>query len=410
MTRFALAASLLLAACVDPPSKTEPPPPACNAPTGAGTTHADAINAPETWTADASPHVVPIDLTVKALVTIEPCAVVQIASGKVVTIGPNGAIEATGATIDSGTLRVIGGRLSLVNTLVTGGSIAILSANSTLHAEHLEVADAPATAILIDGAPGFDDTSTDVRIHGSGSFPIHTWGRRVGQIPAGDYTGNTDDAIQITGFGVSDAITTSQTLHDRGVPYHVGIGDGVTGRLDVSGGATLTIEPGVVLAFEHGGSLRIDPTLGEMPAAGTLVAVGTADKPIVFTSTATTPAAGDWLGIWLGQLVRSATRIDHVRVEYAGGTSVSQSSSCPYTNQSGPNDAAIRIMGSALPSDAFVTNSEIIASAHHGIDRGWRSDVKTTFLSTNTFTSVAGCKETFPRDASGGCPTSPICP
>lgn len=380
----------------------------CAAPGGASTMHPSAINAPETWTADASPHVVPNDISVNATVTIEPCAVVQIATGKLVTVGPNGAIDASSATIDGGTLRVIGGHLSLVDTVIDRGDIILRGDGSTLHAEHLELADAPADAIFVDGAPGFDDTSVDVTIHGAGGFPIHTWGRRVGQIPAGEYTGNRNDEIRITGFGVSDAITTSQTLHDRGVPYHVGIGDGVTGRLDVSGGATLTIEPGVVMAFEHGGSLRIDPTTGTQPASGTLVAVGTADKPIVFTST--TPSAGDWLGVWLGELVQPATRLDHVRVEYAGGTSVSQSSSCPYTIQSTPNDAAIRIMGSALPPDAFVTNTEIVASAHHGIDRGWRSDVKTSFLSTNTFTNVAGCKETFPRNNDGGCPANPICP
>ncbi len=414
MTRFFPV--VLLAACTAPPPHELPDAAACVVPMGAGTMHGSAITAAETWTADASPHVIPNDIAVRAVVTVEPCAVVQLASGVVVTVAPAGAIDATSATIDEpgATLRVIGGQLSLVDTVVKrgGGEAAIVlrGTDSVLHAERLEVADAVTTGIFVDGAPGFDDTSTDVRIHGAGGFPIHTWGRRVGQVPAGDYTGNHVDAIQITGGGVTDAITTSQTLHDRGVPYHVGIGDGVTGRLDVSGGATLTIEPGVVMAFEHGGALEIDPTLGTNPANGTLIAVGTAAKPIVFTSTADAPAAGDWRGVWLGQMVQPATRIDHVRVEYAGGTSVSQSSSCPYTSQSGPNDAGIRIMGSALPPDAFVTNSEIFASAGHGIDRGWRSDVKTTFLSTNTFTNIARCKETFPRDASGGCPASPPCP
>ena len=55
--------------------------PVCVAPTGAGTMH-QSITAPETWTAAASPHVIPFDINIAATVTIEPCAVVRIAVEK----------------------------------------------------------------------------------------------------------------------------------------------------------------------------------------------------------------------------------------------------------------------------------------------------------------------------------------
>jgi hypothetical protein len=97
----------------------------CTMPTGAGTMHTGSINAAETWTAAGSPHVLPGDLGIHAQVTIEPCAVVQIAGGATVTVGLGGELDATGATtkpvlierLDPAAawdwIRVIGGDMTL---------------------------------------------------------------------------------------------------------------------------------------------------------------------------------------------------------------------------------------------------------------------------------------------------------
>ncbi len=405
--------------------------PACTAPTGAGTMHGTAIAAAETWRAADSPHIVTNDVSVRAPVTIEACAIVRIAGGHELTVGPGGAIVAQGApgqpvTIERQdpatawtTIRNLGGSLSFEHAIVTGGggaggdtdaAIANLApSTAALHALDLEVGSSGAQGIYIE-AVGFDATSDNVRITGAARYPIHTAARFAGSIPAGTYTGNTHDEIELTALGPLDSIQTSQTLHQRGVPYHVG--NAANARLDVtapSGVATLTIEPGVIMRFETGGSLRVEPTQGTNPASGALVANGTASAPIVFTSAAATPAAGDWQGIWFGQTVDAATAISNARVEYAGGTSATQSGSCPYTGQSIDNDAAIRILGGAVPTQ-FVTNTVISDSARHGIDRGWASDTKPDFQPTNTFTNVAGCKQTYPKDTNNTCPATVPCP
>ena len=64
--------------------------------------------------------------------------------------------------------------------------------------------------------------------------------------------------------------------------------------------------------------------------------------------------------------------MQHVHVEYAGGTGWSGSGSCLYSEDA-INEAAIRITGA--PTHQFVTDTTIVASAGHGIDRGWRDDV-----------------------------------
>jgi hypothetical protein len=63
------------------------------------------------------------------------------------------------------------------------------------------------------------------------------------------------------------------------------------GYVFVTGG-TLTIEPGTVVQGKNGSALTITQN-------AKLNAVGTADKPIVFTSALATPASGDWGGVVL---------------------------------------------------------------------------------------------------------------
>ena len=200
-------------------------------------------------------------------------------------------------------------------------------------------------------------------------------------------------------------------MHERGVPYRIGssltAGALVVENTAVGGTfSTLTIEPGVTLRFKKGGEVIVETFASENPAGGALVAVGTAAKPIVFTSAEATPAAGDWVGISFNSVPRSVDKVAFARVDYAGGLTSGGSDTCNTTPVT--PDAAIRVRG--LPASEFVTNTTIANSAAHGIDRGYRSDTKLDFLATNTFIAVAACKQTYPKDANGGCPATVPCP
>ncbi len=414
--------------------------PACTAPIGAGTTHG-SISTSQTWTAAASPHILPSDTSIAATVTIEACAVVRIATGATVTINANGSLIAIGAvgrpvTFEALTpgaawssIRNLGGTLSLTHAVVTGGGAPLSSSTSlmgalrmqspstigTFHVDDVEIADSLSQGVYINSAVGFDNTSQNLRIHGSVSYPVHVYARVIGSIPTGEYTGNGHDAIAISGSG--GAVVSDQTMRNRGVPYHVGSGiDG--GRMDVNSQvagqtAVLTIEPGVTIQFPPGGVFNVDPTTGSGGGAaqGALIAVGGSapSQKIVFTSDRPSPAAGDWLGVRFGGIVDTRSTMQNVRVEFAGGTSTTGSNSCPYPGPgTGINDAAVRIFGPPLTQ--FITNSEILSSLNHGIDRGWRADLQPDFLPTNTFTAVGACLETTPRTSAGVCPTNPVCP
>jgi hypothetical protein len=60
------------------------------------------------------------------------------------------------------------------------------------------------------------------------------------------------------------------------------------------------------------------------------------------------------------------------------------------------------------PPATIVTNTTFFQSATNGIDRGWRHNLMPSFVASgNTFTGVALCNETFPRDMNGACPSDP---
>jgi hypothetical protein len=63
-----------------------------------------------------------------------------------------------------------------------------------------------------------------------------------------------------------------------------------SGGVTINSGVTLTISAGSNLAFGSGGSIVVN---------GALIAQGTSSAPVVFTSASSTPAPGDWSGIYL---------------------------------------------------------------------------------------------------------------
>jgi hypothetical protein len=138
---------------------------------------------------------------------------------------------------------------------------------------------------------------------------------------------------------------------------------------------------------------------------------GTVDKPIVFTSDSTTPAAGDWMGLYLDASPPAGNKLTHARILYAGAESGTNSYGC------GPkdNDSAILITD-WRPDDAFIQGVEIANSAGGGIMCGWDSDSDGPDLkSGNTFTQIAsGCAVSRWQNLTGNaCPgrtdEAPLC-
>lgn len=78
-------------------------------------------------------------------------------------------------------------------------------------------------------------------------------------------------------------------------------------------GTTLTIEPGTTIKFKAGASLSFGWSDNV-----TLIANGTEDKPIVFTSHASSPAPGSWDGLWFYGNTLTNSSMSYCKVLYAG--------------------------------------------------------------------------------------------
>jgi len=166
-----------------------------------------------------------------------------------------------------------------------------------------------------------------------------------GAIPYGDSVANAGDPFQVTiaagaygraiTFGlrlVADGKTSnvSFTVNTESVvatlPATISTDTTLTSdrvwlaanSVKVNAGVTLTIQPGTTIKFAAGTYLVAD-------YEATLIADGTSDAPIVFTSAAESPQPGDWGGWYggseAGVILRGNTTYDGAG-EYAGGTVV----------------------------------------------------------------------------------------
>lgn len=415
----------------------------CVKPTGAGTKHGgDALTADTVWKAADGPHHVTFGFTIEAAasLTIEPCSQVVFDGGYGITVRGKLVAEGTPTnpiTFDaadpgkpwSGLLIGLGtpGTISLANATLSDGG-ATDDPNTTGMIDARGVSDGPPTerlkvqnvtiknsqhyGVVVRSGAGFTADSSNLVVSGSKFFPIRADARLTTNIPSGTYTGNTNDEILLD---VSTDVSNDVTLHDRGVPYRLGglqeVNAGKTMVVGISGPtakvATLTIEAGVTIraSATSGIQMKKDST---QKAVGKLVVQGTAAKPVLFTSAAAAPKAGDWQGI-VFDATDATDAIAYARIEHAGGPSQANSFHCDPQSTTGGfsknEDAAIAIYGQ--PGSAFVTNTTISASAGDGIGRSWSGD-PVDFLPTNTFEQIAACKQSFPRATSGACPSGSV--
>ncbi|NOU33145.1 MAG: hypothetical protein HOO96_35040 [Polyangiaceae bacterium] len=404
----------------------------CPAPTSGPTKHSGEVTENEVWTAAGSPHIVEYDVNVRDghKLTIEPCARVQFAKEKGIRVAypltPNTGtlvaegtaahpiwFERQGADAWSGIYIAAPGTARLAHVELSGGGGGMgdgatlevigngeLPADPSLFVDHVTIKGSAGTGLWVRGGATFIAGSKDLTISGSGSddspFPAEIDEHSMDAFPTGTYTGNKVDEILLrtTGIGVAGAgLTVDATLHERGVPYRMGKEPNQSFYLGGKDGAplaTMTIEPGVIMRFVKGASLNIEKFTGVFPAQAAIRAIGTAAKPIVFTSASPTPAPGDWMGLWFGGALSAQNKLDHVRIEYAGGECSCILATCNNITES---EGAV-ILTNQAPS-AFITNTVFKASAQHAITEGFEG-TPVDFLPTNTFESIGGCRQTLP--------------
>ena len=408
---------------------------ACGQPNGTVTTHSANVVADETWAGDGVTHSVPSSITVSgnATVTIQPCAIVALGQGTSITVRDNARLVSAGTGSTRfvtfrrsnvsqawGTLRGISATsiIDLTWTFLDGGG-ALGSANdptiavagngygslpvAVLRTNNVTISASQGIGVDLDANGGFTSDSQGLQISGSGGRPIITTMMTLGSVPSGSYTGNGTDEILITGPNAN--VFADMTVSDRGVPIRIAYGlVSVAAAGGSTAAVTLTVQPGVIFKFPRVGSppapgARVTfGTNGNAPnnLVGVLNAIGTAAKPIVFTSGESTPAPGDWVGLWLN--TANGSRLEYVQINFAGAASGIVSNNCRLNPS--PDNAAL-LVGSFssqyVPPSNLLTNSLISNSAGYGINAMWLAGSfnNPDLTAGNMFQSNARCRQTY---------------
>jgi hypothetical protein len=399
----------------------------CAAPTGV-VEHATDIVANETWVGGTT-HLVKEYITVRApaTLTIEPCAVVQVAANRTITVRGDtsmntarliargtadrpirferrvasdawGGIRGYNASspIDLAYVELDGGGGMTGNgaTLELNGENIQGAPSPVITVDHTVISHSKGYGVLLLAAAAFTSTSRDLTIRDSGeavnAAVLSLTIAALATLPTGSYTGNFADVIRVE---QSLDVTSDLTIRNFGVPIHF-----VFGRVQVVAKVapfpvvTLTVEPGAELRFDDYISFGIVGGGGEH--TGVLRAIGTAAAKIIFTSAKSARAAGDWPGIWL----RSAqgSQLDHVVIEYAGGPNGIISNNCRPAMST--DNAALTVgnfTASYVPSAASFTNLEIRDTSSHAINAAWSAAAFGPDLTGGvSFARNAGCRQT----------------
>jgi hypothetical protein len=156
------------------------------------------------------------------------------------------------------------------------------------------------------------------------------------------------------GTSLSGSISVDTTLNPAGNPYLV------TTDVRIENGATLTLEPGVVLMFSSDSNLRIDVGAA---SAGALVAdggqPGQGDQIVLtrYQQAGTTQQSGHYRGLRFGpDNVTSVTVLRNVVVEFAG------------RNNTDVERGAVEILAGSSPS---IAQSIIRESLNYGLYAQW---------------------------------------
>lgn len=109
---------------------------------------------------------------------------------------------------------------------------------------------------------------------------------------------------------------SEETWLAQTTPYII---DG-TMYVESNSGTILNIQEGTTIAFTEGSQINVGYSGSTY---GTIKAIGTSDKPIIFTSSAVSKTAGDWDAIFLEDGTSIDTKFEYCKFEYGGGYSSS---------------------------------------------------------------------------------------
>jgi len=121
--------------------------------------------------------------------------------------------------------------------------------------------------------------------------------------------------VALSGNGDAFSKAESRSVDDNIIVWQENSTHYITEKLEIGTDETLIIEPGVKVYFSYGGPSNGNPY--SLRIKGKLLALGTEENPILFTSNATKPAPDDWDKIKFHSSADDSSIMEHCIVEYS---------------------------------------------------------------------------------------------
>ncbi|MFH1809094.1 MAG: hypothetical protein ABIJ09_10140 [Pseudomonadota bacterium] len=201
---------------------------------------------------------------------------------------------------------------------------------------HTTVAQSQGWGLFLTGSAVIDGFAANT-LTGNALGPASVDGEVVGDLDtASSYTGNDVDQLRVRAYRLS----TAATWADLGVPYFLE----TSLRVET---VDWTIAPGVTLIMGSGTALNIDSN------AAALIAIGTAEAPILFTGE--TATRGAWEGLVFDGSNNTRNALSHVIVEWAGNT------------DSDADSAAVKLMADSRGVQVAISHTTVRQSQGWGL-------------------------------------------
>ncbi len=307
---------------------------------GQGTEHTGIIDADETWSPSGNPHIITGKVTVAG--SAPQGVTLTILPGVIVRMEEDTSIE-IGASNEPGTLIADGNE----------GAKIIFTSNQAINTKgwwkHIkfneQAVNSKMSYCVVEYGGGYDswssrgniviyesnnvdiDNCTIINSKSSGiAFPNDNG---IGTFTANTITRNTTYGIRLSADQVrginadnsvagnvlggiyveADTVENDATWHNLDAEYIL-----ETFKIASPNGTTLTIEPGTTLKFIEDASIEV----GDSNTPGKLVAEGSKDLPILFTSNQTLKTKGWWNHIRFTENDNGSSLL-YCQIEYGGG-------------------------------------------------------------------------------------------
>jgi hypothetical protein len=248
--------------------------------------------------------------------------------------------------------------------------------------------------VLLRRTATFTPDSSGLVVTGAAEQPMQIDRQALVNLPTGEYADNGIPEIMV----MIEGSRADEDLHmpALGVPYRIDYGDLWVG--DGTTSTKLTVDAGVTVRMYGGYGLWLAPD-------ASIDARGTADAPIVFTSSSDSPSAGDWTGLVFSEPLSGDNRMEHVRIEYGGANAGNplEFEAC-YCGEFEVQycDAEALVVLEGEPPAPFISNSTFAHSLSHAIQHGYTGD-RVDFAASNSFEGISECAQTATPAADESC-------